>query len=332
MVDKPEHRYALIWACTKCLAWPLLSVMPARICLIGFNYAQPFLISRMISFVSVPQNSSEYRNRSLGLIAAAALIYVGVAVSTVVYMRQLYRSITMLRGSLVGLVFNKSLILRDSVYDESAAVTLMSTDIDRIALSMQNMHEVWARLVEVAIGIWLLSIKLGAVSVIPVIVVIGECGLIRTHRTNFLTYSFSVRCYQHSSFEDCQQQTDDLERSYTNSYRLYCLGVRVNEKCKDDGSGRAVLSEYPNPASKRDELCSWLPLDGSVHEYGRLCPANIRSCLDLCRIRSKSSDTGLKQSLYQSGDHISRGYYSIDLACINLIDCDSGDSCSYRLF
>jgi ATP-binding cassette subfamily C (CFTR/MRP) protein 1 len=41
---------------------------------------------------------------------------------------------------------------------------------------MQNMHEVWARLVEVAIGIWLLSIKLGAVSVIPVIVVIGECG------------------------------------------------------------------------------------------------------------------------------------------------------------
>jgi hypothetical protein len=154
--------------------------MPARVCLIGFNYAQPFLISCMISFVSRPQNSAEYHNHSLGLVAASALIYVGVAVSTVVYMRQLYRSITMIRGGLVGLVFNKSLVLRDGVYDESAAVTLMSTDIDRIAASMQNMHEVWARLIEVTIGVWLLSIKLGAVSVIPIIVVFGEFSLIRS--------------------------------------------------------------------------------------------------------------------------------------------------------
>ncbi|KAG0652310.1 abc multidrug transporter B [Hyphodiscus hymeniophilus] len=169
--SKPEGRYALMWACTKCLVWPLLSVAPARICLIGFNYAQPFLISRMINFVSEPQNTL-YKNESKGLIAAAALIYIGVAISTVSYTHQLYRSITMLRGGLVGLVFNKLLILRDGVFDESATLTLMSTDIDRIATSMQNMHEVWARLIEVAIGIWLLSAQLGAVSVIPVLVVV----------------------------------------------------------------------------------------------------------------------------------------------------------------
>jgi ATP-binding cassette subfamily C (CFTR/MRP) protein 1 len=164
----------LIWACTKSLAWALFSVVPARVCLIGFNYAQPFLISRMISFVSRPQDSAEYHNHSLRLIAAAALIYVGIAISNVLYMHQLYRSITMLRGGLVGLIFNKSLLLRDGVYDETAAITLMSTDIDRIGSSMQNMHEVWARLAEVAIGIWLLSIQLGAVSAIPIVVVISE--------------------------------------------------------------------------------------------------------------------------------------------------------------
>ncbi len=49
-------------------------------------------------------------------------------------------------------------------------------DIDRIVVSMQNMHEVWAHLVEVAIGVWLLSIQLGAVSVVPIIVVVGEFG------------------------------------------------------------------------------------------------------------------------------------------------------------
>ncbi len=80
----------------------------------------------------------------------------------------------MLRGGLVGLIFNKTLILRDGVYDESAAVTHMSTDIDRIATSMQSMNEVWSRLVEVAIGVWLLSIQLGAVSVIPILVVLCE--------------------------------------------------------------------------------------------------------------------------------------------------------------
>jgi ATP-binding cassette, subfamily C (CFTR/MRP), member 1 len=174
MQAKPEHRYALIWACTKCLCWPLLAAVPARLCLIGFNYAQPFLINRMIKFVSEPRDSSKYYNHSLGLIAAAGVIYIGVAVSTVRYMHQVYRSITMLRGGLVGLIFSKTLVLRDGVYDESAAVTHMSTDIDRIVASMQNMHEVWARLVEVAIGVWLLSIQIGAVSVIPIIVVVRE--------------------------------------------------------------------------------------------------------------------------------------------------------------
>ena len=68
---------------TNCLVWQLLSVMPACICLIGFKYAQPFLISCMISFVGGTRNSPEYYNHSLGLIATAALIYVGIAVSTV---------------------------------------------------------------------------------------------------------------------------------------------------------------------------------------------------------------------------------------------------------
>ncbi|KAJ4303189.1 hypothetical protein N0V90_002082 [Kalmusia sp. IMI 367209] len=164
----------LIWACVKCLRWPLLSVIPARICLIGLNYTQPFLISRMIDFVSDTRQSKEYYSHSLGLIAAAALIYVGVAVFTARYMHALYRSITMLRGGLVGLIFNKALILRDGVYDDSAAITHMSTDIDRIASSMQSMHEVWSRLIEVAIGVWLLSIQLGAICVIPIVVVISK--------------------------------------------------------------------------------------------------------------------------------------------------------------
>jgi ATP-binding cassette subfamily C (CFTR/MRP) protein 1 len=202
---KPEHRYALIWACTECLRWPLLAVVPARVCLIGFNYAQPFLISRMINFISEPRDSSKYYNQSLGLIAAAAVIYIGVAVSTVRYMHQVYRSITMLRGGLVGLIFSKTLVLRDGVYDESAAVTHMSTDIDRIVASMQNMHEVWARLIEVAIGVWLLSIQIGAVSIMPIIVVVREFSpSYNAYESHSLTCNLSMCCYQHPSLKVCE--------------------------------------------------------------------------------------------------------------------------------
>lgn len=83
---KPENRYALILACIKCLRWPLLSIIPQRLCLIGFYYAQPFLISRLISFVSEP-SSPQNSNAGLGLIAAAALIYTGIAVSAIISAR-----------------------------------------------------------------------------------------------------------------------------------------------------------------------------------------------------------------------------------------------------
>ncbi|KAF2811591.1 putative multidrug resistance protein [Mytilinidion resinicola] len=172
----PERRRSLVWASIKCLRWPLLSVVLPRIALIGFNYAQPFLISRVISFVGQPRASQNY-NESLGLIAAAGLIYTGAAMTTVLYMHRLYQSITMFRGALVGLVFNKTLNLRDGVYDESAAVTHMSTDIDRIAEGMKNMHETWGRLIEVAIGIWLLSVQLGAVSITPIVIVVICAGI-----------------------------------------------------------------------------------------------------------------------------------------------------------
>jgi ATP-binding cassette, subfamily C (CFTR/MRP), member 1 len=180
-------------ACFRCLRWELFPVVPTRVCLIGFTWAQPFLISRPISFFEEPETAKP--TAGLGLIASAALIYTGIAVSplpsdlrdlneklqisSVRYMHQLYKTIT-IRGPLVDIVYSKTLRLRDGVYDESAAVTHMSTDVDRIALSMMNMNEIWAHLIGVAIGVWLLEGQLGAVSIIPIIFVVGEffpaCG------------------------------------------------------------------------------------------------------------------------------------------------------------
>jgi ATP-binding cassette subfamily C (CFTR/MRP) protein 1 len=81
---------------------------------------------------------------------------------------------TMFRGSLIGLIYSHSLELADSSHDELAAITLMSTDIDIICNAISTLFEVWAQLIEVSIGFWLLARQLGWVSVVPLLIIVGE--------------------------------------------------------------------------------------------------------------------------------------------------------------
>ncbi len=75
---------------------------------------------------------------------------------------------------MVSLIYAKTLEIRAGGVDESAALTLMSTDIDRLAISLQNLCEIWARVIELAIGIWLLGRQLGWVCVAPILLVISQ--------------------------------------------------------------------------------------------------------------------------------------------------------------
>ena len=81
--------------------------------------------------------------------------------------------ITSFRGALVALIYEQTLRL-GSEQDEMAAVTLMSTDVDRLTTSLQSLNEMWAQTVEIALGIWLLERQLGWVCVAPILIVIGK--------------------------------------------------------------------------------------------------------------------------------------------------------------
>lgn len=76
---RPEKRSTLPIAIASCLRWPLLAVVIPRLCLIGFNYTQPFLISRIIDYVG----QTGQGDKGNGLIAAAGLTYLGIAVSSI---------------------------------------------------------------------------------------------------------------------------------------------------------------------------------------------------------------------------------------------------------
>jgi hypothetical protein len=79
MIDRGSGKHALTYAMFHCIRTPLALMVFPRICLIGFNYAQPFLISSAITFVSQPIEAQN-KNDGYGLIAAAGLIYFGIAV------------------------------------------------------------------------------------------------------------------------------------------------------------------------------------------------------------------------------------------------------------
>lgn len=56
----------------------LLSPLLPRLCLTGFTFAQPFLTSSLIKYLS--STESNPKNNGYGLIGATFLVYAGIAV------------------------------------------------------------------------------------------------------------------------------------------------------------------------------------------------------------------------------------------------------------
>jgi ATP-binding cassette subfamily C (CFTR/MRP) protein 1 len=80
----------------------------------------------------------------------------------------------MFRGGMVSLIYDRTLTLTEGGVDDSAAVSLMSNDVDQIAFGLEELNECWSRLIEIAIGVPLLTLQLGWVSVMPLVVVACE--------------------------------------------------------------------------------------------------------------------------------------------------------------
>lgn len=81
----------------------------------------------------------------------------------------MYRSVTLTRGHVVSSILAKATRLNLSEAKRSAAVTLMSTDMDGIQSGIVIFHEIWASIIELAIGIYLLANLVGKASFLVVI-------------------------------------------------------------------------------------------------------------------------------------------------------------------
>ncbi|CAH0047211.1 unnamed protein product [Clonostachys solani] len=164
---QPSNWTVIMWA-AKPLARPLLLPVFPRICLIGFTFCQPFLINRLLEYLAHDgEKGSEHD--AAGLVGATILVYLGIAISTSLYWYYQERSQSLLRAFLVTSIYQKATQAPSS--ENKAAITLMSTDVDRIYTGVRFVHEIWANVIQIALSTWHLYRVIGLSFLAPLILV-----------------------------------------------------------------------------------------------------------------------------------------------------------------
>jgi ABC-type multidrug transport system fused ATPase/permease subunit len=166
-----EPKSGLLKDLTRTLTGPFLLPIAPRAALIAFQFCQPFFIDSTLKYLQTPETPTS-KNVGYGLIGAAFLIYAGIGVSSAFYGYYQERAIYMIRGCLVASIYQKTTQMKITAADDSAALTLMSSDVERILRGAARAHDLWANPVEVAIGCWLLYGKLGVAFISPLVVII----------------------------------------------------------------------------------------------------------------------------------------------------------------
>ncbi|KAI8932966.1 hypothetical protein NX059_010435 [Plenodomus lindquistii] len=163
------NKYGLVAVLVRSLRIQLLLPVFPRLCMLGFTFCQPLLLESLTNYLSEPELDA---NTGYGFIGAAFFIYSGIAVSMAFYWYFHNRARTMTRSILVTEIFIKATKARIALGDDNAALTLMSTDMERIRVGFRNLHETWAASIQAALASWMLYNRLGVVFVVPIGIVI----------------------------------------------------------------------------------------------------------------------------------------------------------------
>ncbi|KAB8201929.1 hypothetical protein BDV34DRAFT_237247 [Aspergillus parasiticus] len=162
--------HSLLWACCRYYLVPILLGVFPRALQVAFTFAQPFLVEATTTWVA-SNEITHPKAQGYALIGAFGIVYTGIAVSTAFAHHQAYRVVSMIRASLVDMLYSHVMLMRDIDVETSAPVTLMSADMERISGGLHYIHDAWACIVEIPIALYLLWRQLGVASIAPIIVV-----------------------------------------------------------------------------------------------------------------------------------------------------------------
>lgn len=153
----------------KTLKWPLFAPVFARTVLLALTISQPILLNSLLSYLSTPTDSTS-KNTGYGIIAAYGLVYTGSALATGFYWHKQYRFISMVRGCLIFAISWKTAGLDVlAAGDPKAAVSLMSTDVERITDGLRPLHDFWASIIQMGVALYLLERQMGLACLVPIL-------------------------------------------------------------------------------------------------------------------------------------------------------------------
>ncbi|KUM61871.1 hypothetical protein ACN42_g5227 [Penicillium freii] len=156
--------------------WLFLIPTPTRFAQAAFQFVQPFLIQRTLNWYDA-RDDTDPQSVAWGLLVAYGLVYLGIALTTAYSQYQIVRFIAAIRGTLVLLIFRKSLELQKS---DMAPLTLMSTDVERIIQGLHYVHESFVSFFTFSVALWLLKRQLGVGAIAPIVVSVCSMLVIAT--------------------------------------------------------------------------------------------------------------------------------------------------------
>ncbi|KAK1844661.1 ABC multidrug transporter [Colletotrichum chrysophilum] len=156
----------------KALRWSIMAPVMPRLAQVAFTLCQPLLLRKFLRYLA--GEATFVGNTGYAFIITYGLVYLGIAISGCIYWRLTYKSLVKLRGCILAAVYEKTLAVDPARCDTTAAVPLVSTDMERIIAGFKDVHELWANTVQVAISVWLLYRELGIACVAPAVVATQE--------------------------------------------------------------------------------------------------------------------------------------------------------------
>ncbi len=170
---QPKRSRELLKACLKTWKKYILPMVLARLAVTALNFTQPFLLRQIIAMLGRDSDEPHATAKRAGLTAASAFIFFGLPVARTYYGQLITRYTTRVQGGLVALLFHKVHRLPEQEAKKAAAPTLMGADVDGIVSGAPNCLDIPFGVVEIGLGIYVLSgfIHIASLAVLgPVIV------------------------------------------------------------------------------------------------------------------------------------------------------------------
>ncbi|KAH8586615.1 putative multidrug resistance-associated protein [Bisporella sp. PMI_857] len=133
-------------------SYVLAPVLP-RLAWIAVMFAQPFVLQRILSFISHPAQDISI---GYGLIAAIGLIYLLIGLTKAQYNHALNTCMVEIRNVVVTAIYETALEVDSTALGTGTTSTLINNDVDIIMTGLRSLHEIWASVVTLAVAMWLI--------------------------------------------------------------------------------------------------------------------------------------------------------------------------------